>query len=448
MSLLVFLVVSLLLLITAVRPKFYIFAVFLIGPLPFGALLRFPFVATPIGVIHINALLVFSILLSALVGVALHVSGVRRHLGSVWIYLAFLVFAVVSIAWTPDVSIAVRMLLKLITPVVFLMYVALTVDKVGVRNIWRAVMTSGIVYGLASLASWGLGLKAEGGFGLPATSAAVTSGHLLAPFGLAVSEALTSGGMTRWAGALLAGVAILAGFTRITIGGMFAQAALAFFLRFKGPVRVMLPAAGVVAFVALFTLVDQFRSRMFLEKAGSITFESVLRDPGSTLSAIGGSGRYAAWDLALTNLFTPNPIGGAGVGATQLLFYDPTGVGASVVHSEVVRILCDLGVVGFVLFALGWLQILRKLNMRRREFAGHRFDAFPIGAMAAVAGYLVFLLTDNGLDYVAQIGVFTYGIVGAVIGARGEVPVSSTRSVARAVAEYASVHRPQERPVL
>lgn len=443
MSLLVFLATTLLLLATVLKPRAYIYAVFLVGPMPFGAFLRNAFIATPLGAIHINALLVFSILLSSMLGLALNLSGLRRSLGACSAYVAFLVFAMMSIAWAPDFSMSFRMLMKFLTPVAFMLFVASTIERVGIKSVFSAVVASGALYGLASFASWALHIS-DDGFGLPATSRAVTSGQLLSTFGLLVADALAGGGLVRLIPMLLAGAAILAGFTRITIAGMFAEAAVAFFLRFKGPIRVLMPLLGLCAFVALFTFVDHFRSRMFLEKAESISFESVLEDPSGAISAVGGSGRYAAWDLALHELFHRSPVLGAGIGATQLLFYDPTGTGTSAVHSEVIRIVCDMGIVGLGLFVLAWFQIFRRLNVRRREFAAQAIPAtFPIGAMTVATGYLVFFLTDNGLDYVAQMGVFVYGVIGAVIGMRAERHVYSTRRAGGRIDYYNLEPRPR-----
>lgn len=284
----------------------------------------------------------------------------------------------------------------------------------------RAVVASGTFYACASLASWVFHLAPEGGFGLPATSAAVTSGQLLSTFGVVFAEWISAPTVARAIVSLLVGLAILAGFTRITIAGMFAEAAIAFFLKFKGLVRIALPALGILGFIALFTFVSDFRSRMFLEKAGSITFASIIQDPVGTIGAIGGSGRYAAWHLALRTLYERHPTTGSGIGATQLLFYDPTGVGTSAVHSEVIRILCDLGIVGLILFVFAWVQLFRSMIKYHRVRDLYRSPAAAIAAMAAAGGYLVFFATDNGLDYVAQMGVFTYGLVGAVLGLRSE----------------------------
>jgi hypothetical protein len=222
--------------------------------------------------------------------------------------------------------------------------------------------------------------------------------------------------------------AILAAFTRITIAGLFLSATIVWIVKVKGVAKYMMPIIAGLGFIALFTLIGTFRDRMFLEKGDSMSFEFVMSEPGTAIASVGGSGRYSAWSAALDKLFSPHPIVGSGVGSTQRLFYDPSGLGTSAVHSEVVRLLCDLGILGFVLFVLAWWQVILTMNRRHRLAATQDASTIAAAALAASAAYIAFLLTDNGFDYVSQIGVFVYGLVGATLGLahRGSPPRSWT----------------------
>lgn len=234
------------------------------------------------------------------------------------------------------------------------------------------------------------------------------------------AELATKPGVVRLILALFLTGTLLAGFTRITIAGLFGSVSIAFFLRLKGFARVALPVLGVLGFIALFTLVGQFRERMFLNRADQFSFTTVLEDPSRAVEAIGGSGRYLAWNIAFNRLFKPNPLLGSGVGSAQLMFVDQGGAQISAVHSEVLRLLCDVGIVGFALYVLAWVQLFWLTRRRLRESQNGPLRTVATAAMAAGTAYLIFMLTDNGFDYVSQIGVFVYGLIGATIGSRAE----------------------------
>ena len=439
MTLVFFLLCFAVLFAAAFRPAALVYAVFLLGPLPMGGFLRNPSIATPVGMLHINALLVLAILVASVVGILIGQRQVMRQVRASSLFFVFLTFSIASTAWSPDLSMALRMLLKFVTPVVFMIFVAANIERIGTKTIIQAVLASGFFYALATVVSWGLGLAPYHEFALPATSRAVSSGHLLAPLSVALASMAIRPGILWTLTALVFSGTILAGFTRITIAGIFVSASTVWFLKVKGVAKFTVPVIAGLGLIALFTLVGMFRERMFLEKADRMSFKSVIDDPGTAIASIGGSGRYSAWDSALTTLFSPHPLVGSGVGSTQRFFYDPSGLGVSAVHSEVVRLLCDLGIVGLVLFVLAWGQVIWAMNNRHRLALTREASTIATAALATSAAYLAFLLTDNGFDYVAQIGVFAYGLVGATLGLR------ATRSP-KAKAATAS-EAPREPPV-
>lgn len=422
MTLVLFLLCFVVLFGAAFRPPALVYAVFLLGPLPLGGFLRDPSIATPVGMLHINALLVLAILFASLVGIVIGHGQVMRQVRASSLFFVFLTFSIASTAWSHDISMALRMLLKLITPVVFMVFVAANIERIGTKTIVQAVLASGFFYALATVVSWKFGMSPNHEFALPATSRAVSSGHLLAPLNMALASLAIRPGILWALIALVFSGTILAGFTRITIAGIFVSATTVWFLKVKRVAKFTVPVIVGLGFIALFTLVGTFRDRMFLEKADRMSFESVINDPGAAIASIGGSGRYNAWEYALKMLFSPHPLVGSGVGSTQRLFYDHSGLGVSVVHSEVVRLLCDLGIVGFVLFVLAWVQVTLAMNRRHRLASTREASTIATAALATSAAYLTFLLTDNGFDYVAQIGVFAYGLVGAALGLRATKP--------------------------
>jgi hypothetical protein len=410
----IFALVFLVFIVAAFRANAFVWAILLIGPFPFGTLLREPNAATPFGSIHINALVVFAILVASIVAIIVGGRGAATMLRASWLFAAFLAFASLSLLWTPDHGMALRMLLKLATPYAFMLAVATSVVRAGAGPLFDAAIASGILYASMSVAAYALGWVDDAYLGLPGTSRAVSSGHLLAPYAALLSQSCEQPGLWRIVATAALALGVVGGFTRNTIGGLFAATGAILFVRGRALFRIIVPAVGFVSFIALFTFVDAFRERMFLQYADSVSFDSVLKDPGSALDAISGSGRFQAWQVALDLLHAPSPVIGSGVGASQALFYD-TPTGPSAVHSEIIRLLCDLGWIGLSLFVLAWTQLLWGVLRRRRDEQDPASSATSLAAIGSATAYLVFLLTDNGIDYVAQMGVFVYAFVGAAI---------------------------------
>jgi len=400
--------------VAALQPRAFLYYLAIIGPAPVSFALEDPTVTTPLGDINLSALKVLCLLIGCSLAILLSRAPLTRSLRQFSGFAAFFAFATVSLAWGSDLAMGVRMLLKLVTPIVFALYFYHAVQILGANAVMRAVLLSGTVYVCVAIA-W---TAVDGGpyLNTPGSSRAVFSGHLLTVVAVALAMVAVRPGLGRFSVAGVFAAAILAAFTRITIGGLFATAGAVYFLHLRGPMRWLVPFLGLGAFVLLFVMVDSFRERMFLEDADNIDIATVVDDPAGVISEIGGSGRFAAWELALERLFEPSPVIGSGIGASQALFYGLNPNQTTVVHSEVVRLLCDLGLLGLGLYLLAWLQITVRLLRGLGSVDENR--AIRLAALGSLTGYLLFLLTDNGFDYVGQLGVFVFALAGAASGAR------------------------------
>lgn len=425
-------------LVLSVRPKLFVFYLFLLGPLPLAPLVPDPYLDTPLGLVNIGAMKVASLLL--MTGFGLLVTPVRlgAALARFSALLLFLLYAVLSLLWAENPTIGIRMLLKLATPLVVALYLWGNITRIGAPAFFAAITLSGLAYlayGGLNAASWSFAALS-----IPGASRAEYSGHLVSALASLSGQFAHQGGLWRLLVLLLLGAGTLLAFTRITIAGMFGALGASAFLRSRGVIRIIGPIMGIVAFVALFLLVDTFRERMFLNSAQNVSLSSLIEAPLETAGKVAGSGRFAAWDQALARLYEPSPLIGSGIGATQDLFYGGSAraTNVSAVHSEFIRLLCDLGWLGIGLYALSWLQLLLPMRRLSQQYhaapgtLGHRSAAqqraLATGAVAASAAYLLFLLTDNGLDYVAQIGIFVYGNVAAALGFAGAVQASRPRA--------------------
>ena len=415
-------------LLLTLRPKWLLYFLFLLGPLPLSPLVTNPFMETPLGLVNIGALKVASILLIVTVGVLLTPMRLSKAASGIGLMLAFLVYAVISLSWADNPTIGIRMLLKLMTPILVFFYLFGNVHRIGLQALFSAATFSGLLYlcyGL--LTSHNLSLA---GLSIPGASRAEYSGHLVSVIAMLAAQCAFQPSILRLSTLLLLSAGTVAAFTRITIASMFAALGSAWFWRSRGPLKYLWPVLGVAAFLALFVFVDEFRQRMFLTSADSVTLESLVTQPLDTASKVAGSGRFAAWEQALERLYEPNPATGSGIGASQDMFYGGSAraTNVSAVHSEIIRLLCDLGLIGMTLYLLGWFQLLLGLirfNAEQRRSADgtpnteHPLQrALVVAALGSSLAYLLFLLTDNGFDYVAQISMFVYATVGAALGLR------------------------------
>ena len=178
----------------------------------------------------------------------------------------------------------------------------------------------------------------------------------------------------------------------------------------KGLFRYLLPLAGIVALPALFILNQRFRERMFYGAEGS-SVDAVLNDPFAAMQHIHGSGRFDAWDIVLNKFFLPNPFIGSGIGATQHYFYSQIGGGIGVIHSEYVRLLSEVGLLGLGLFLVMILVYLTQLINTFRSSSNAETKKYVLAGIGGVVAYVVFMATDNAFDYVNQFGIYVFSMV-------------------------------------
>src|SRR5271170_4426384 len=166
---------------------------------------------------------------------------------------------------------------------------------------------------------------------------------------------------------------------------------------------------------------------------GDESSDQLLDNPLKAASGINGSGRFSLWDQALSKFFAPHPAIGSGIGSTQE--YLATGSSAGVVHSEYVRLLCEVGVIGLTLFAFALLSYFWRLRRYASKSNPPALRSAGLAAIGALLTYCIFCSTDNAFDYVTQFGIYVFGLV-AIADKTGEIAaqVPADSSVAREAA--------------
>ena len=344
-------------------------------------------------------------------------------------HLFFLLFAMLALCWAPSFLYGARMIAKLTAPFLFLLLILVVCSsRRQLKHLEVTMLVSGILVVAISLGSVLSGyttIDSQLGFGMPGLGPAATSANLAIVSMLALALVRTS---PRWHMVLICGIlggASFIGFTRITIIGLFIGATVVLWASVRGWSRWALPLIGIASVAGLFLLSDIFRGRMF-KNGDAVSFDLLMRDPATALEHVHGSGRFDAWSYVLTTFFKPNPIFGSGVGTTQHYFYTHT-TGLNVIHSEYIRLLAEVGVVGVFLLIVAASAYMIRLTRAYRLATTREGKAYSLAALGSLVVYLVFMATDNAIDYVTSSGIFVFALIAMSEKARElEVVASST----------------------
>jgi O-antigen ligase len=331
-------------------------------------------------------------------------------------HVAFLLFAVMAMIWSPSLVYSARMVAKLTAPFLFLLLVMVSVSSwTALRSIERAMWCSGILAVVLTLGAvvggyTKVSLSTVVGLGIPGLGPAGTSAHLAILSMLAVAAARTRSARAAYVIIALgfSGM-VIAGFTRITIAGLFLGAAVVLWMSSSRWFRWVFPLAGVASVPALFVLSETFRRRMF-KNQDSISLDMLTREPSAMLDQIHGSGRFDHWAYVMKTFFDPHPLFGSGVGTTQHYFYTHQ-LGLSVIHSEYVRLLAEVGLIGIVLVILAFLAYMVRLRRIYRLATTNQTKTYALAGLGSLVVYLIFMATDNAIDYVTSSGIFVFCLI-------------------------------------
>jgi O-antigen ligase len=329
-------------------------------------------------------------------------------------HVAFLAFAVMAMVWSPSLIYSARMVAKLTAPFLFLLLVMVSVSSwPALRAIERAMWCSGALAVLLSLGAVVAGyskITPLVGLGVPGLGPAGTSSHLAILAMLALAAASTRSSRAVYVLiALGLGAMVIVGFTRITIAGLFLGAAVVLWMSTSSWIRWVFPLAGAASIPALFLLSETFRRRMF-KNQDSVSFDMFTRDPTAVLDQIHGSGRFDHWAYVLKTFFDPHPLFGSGIGTTQHYFYTHQ-LGLSVIHSEYVRLLAEIGLIGTVLVVVAFMAYMVRLRRIYRQATTNQTRTYALAALGSLVVYLIFMATDNAIDYVTSSGIFVFCLI-------------------------------------
>lgn len=337
---------------------------------------------------------------------------VRQFVGASRPHLFFLAFCLVAITYASSTGFGLRMLAKLATPLAFMLALLCCINsRQQIAAVARSILASATLLIILAVATRSIGLNPDPRFSLPGLGPSVFSAQLMVSAMLGLALYLRGRSRHLLLFLCVVFIAIVAAFTRITIFGAFFGASFVLFLSLRGFGRYVIPILGTISVPALFLLSPRFRARMFID-ADFVQAGSALATPGSVLGNVRGSGRFELWRDVLALFFEPNPMFGSGLGATQAHLYGSTGGGIGVVHSEYVRLLCEVGIIGALLFCIAMTFYFYRAVKAASRATNSSARTYSIAAAGGLVCYLVYMATDNAFDYVNQFGITVFALIG------------------------------------
>lgn len=365
------------------------------------------------GRIDLYAIRLLGLWVAALIVVLFNIQRLPKYLTQYKFHALFLFFSIVALSWAPSIVYGTRMVAKLMAPYLFLLLLLAVVStRKQIERIEWLMLLTGVLAILVEVASWLAGYRFEGktGLGIPGLGPAPSSAHLAILSMLAFSGFRHSGSRTHLVLTICFAGAAAAGFTRITIAGMFLGFSMIMFLSSSGILRYALAFCSMAALPAVFFLNDVLRYRMF--KGGEIPSLDVLaNDPSVALDSVHGSGRFDAWGNVLEMFFFPNPFFGSGTGTTQHYFYTHPEHGLNAIHSEYIRVLAELGMFGFALLVVAFGAYLMKMWITYKTSRSANAKKYSLAAMGGILVYFIFMSTDNAIDYVTSSGIYVFTFI-------------------------------------
>ncbi len=372
---------------------------------------------TPLGPLNVVAMQMFGFCLACLLVIGSHFDQAMAQAKHYKWHLAFIGFCMVSLVYASSTAYGLRMIAKMLGPFLFMIAILGVIrSELELRKMQYAILGSGLILVGLALFARAIGINSDpnavntglSGLGPPGMGPPVFSAHMLAVAMLAFAAYVIEPRMSRLPLVFVSALAIVAALQRTSAAALYLGFSAILFFGTRGIWRLVLPILALLGLPTLLVFSATFRSRMFMGDANS---EALLADPLKALGSVNGSGRFGLWDNMLQRFFDPHPIVGSGIGSTQDYLYSQSVAGAGVVHSEYVRLLCEVGVVGLVLFILAAISYLLRLQRYSAKSNGAPLRIASLAAIGGVVAYLVFFSTDNGFDYVTQFGIYVFALI-------------------------------------
>ena len=300
-------------------------------------------------------------------------------------YLLFLLYSIVTIGWVSNLGGAVQTLLQLcmLAFVYLLGWRVADVHAVAVRL--RHVALVGIAVGAAMGAATAGGTQTIAGLGYVTRPAAL---GLVGMFTVA-SMTLRSWVTTSFLALFTFGVIVLTG-SRAAAGALVIVYLTNHTVRRSRPRWIVIVSLVVLGLLAL-TATPQFKERSFFSQ--DLTLTEVVTESDQLNTA----GRRELWPRLIEQCATRQPWG-SGVGSAAMYSDELTNGTLSHPHNEYLRIYCDQGWLGSLLF---WAFLIAAARRRLISLRYGDEANLQTAALQFIIVGMVVSMTDNPLLYTA-----------------------------------------------
>lgn len=355
-------------------------------------------------------------------------------------HIFFLVFCALSLMWAPDIIFGLRMLAKLIAPIMFL-YVAHVIisEKQTVQIFENSILAGCFLLLFFALLNYFTGFSGDlladefrkkSMLTAPFASPAPFSFNMACAALLSLSTYLVGKKKRFLLYYASFSFACLWAFTRISIAGLIIGSCILIILLANSKLyKIILPLVLCIFTLIAFFSYDRLKERTFRD-ADNVSLSKVLENPETLKRSLHTSGRSKIWGMALDKFFYDSPIMGSGIGATQEWFYghyrgdnqSRTGV----LHSEYLRIICEVGILGLSLFLIAIMQYaVMLINVLKKFRTVHNPKGlikikYSALSLSALCFYMITFCTDNSIDYIMQLGLYVFLFIGFALGRDNE----------------------------
>lgn len=193
---------------------------------------------------------------------------------------------------------------------------------------------------------------------------------------------------------------------RTGLGGLFLASSLFLITIFRGRAIPWIIGLCMVGLTVAFT-VPSFREKMFFEEKD---FSEVSADD-LNFDNVRSNARGLIWELNMRQFYYPHKITGSGLGTSVEWMKNRPGL--KLIHSDYVQILCDLGLVGIVLFGLfvvvTLFSIISKAWVSESPFVLKLAGGMALGSCGGTFFSMAF---DNVVAYAQQSFVIPFILIG------------------------------------
>jgi len=399
-------------------PRWFMLISIIFGNFPFTWLQQSGGFLSSFGGLHPSGIIELSVVAGTFLIVAMNLRTSIPFLAKGSLYIYFICFGSLSLLWTDHTVFGFRMLTKLAAPFLFFITCAISVRTPhDIKLFEKAIFMSAIISITLAFSNYIFGYAQQFIFQgrtyltVPGVSPAPFSFHMSIATLLSLASYMNQNKKRYLIFGLIFGSGVFLAFTRISMAGLIISSSLLVFILAKSKIaKIIIPSILTFSFILSLFFIPTMKARMF-QNPEALTLDKAQEKPSALLSQIHGSGRFRAWEIALEKFFLPNPAVGAGIGSTQAWFYEKSKLGRGVLHSEYLRIICELGILGFCLFIVGlcgfvWIIVnaFLKLDINYRS-------KYPSLAFSCLIFYLITLTTDNSFDYIRGFGNYVFGII-------------------------------------